>query len=824
MALTINTNVASLNAQRNLGKSQNDLNQSMQRLSSGLRINSAKDDAAGLAISDRMTAQITGLNQAVRNANDGISLSQTAEGALQESTNILQRIRELAVQSANDTNSASDRESLQAEVDQLIEELDRIADTTQFNGKNLLDGTMTDATFQVGANAGVSQTISFSIDSAETSKLSAVGTVIEAPNGDAVSGSDVNGTALAAGDLVVNGKEVGATDGTNSSLAGAINTAAGETIATATNVQTLDFSTVNLESTDAAVGTGEAYTDGTDAAAADVGTAGALTNAATASYESQTIVLTGIVANDGDTLSFTFDGGGTYDWTVNSGDGSDADAIGAALDTLGTVTETGGNGNDFTFSYDAGSDTLTVTQASGTEGPIGEFSIALADDSGDTVVHDPTGGTAAAEASAGVANQASEYTFTVTAAEAATIDGTTIQFNGSDLTGLDLSGVTDQASLATALEATDEISSATFAGDTLTIVGNATGTTGEDFSITGEGFTDADGTPAVASTMDLTIDDAGAATVTALDLTVEGVAVDDSSIDYSSISDVAGLVSALDGLSEISAADNGDGTITISSATAGTAGTLAAGTVVGDATSGALVQEDATVSGTYSLTIGSDTIDIAAAAGGEVTAEEVAAEIDALSDYSAEVTDDGRIQITQATGAAFDMSEDIDLDGVGAGAAEGTASGFATVGSTASTFNGQVSLDSTNDITVEEVTTGALAASGLNTAGNATTTIDQVNVSTREGATTAISSVDAALAQIDTIRGDLGAVQNRFESTIANLQNVSENLSAARSRILDADIAEETSNMTKQNILQQAGVSILAQANQAPQLALSLLG
>lgn len=135
MALTINTNVASLNAQRNLGKSQNDLNQSMQRLSSGLRINSAKDDAAGLAISDRMTAQITGLNQAVRNANDGISLSQTAEGALQESTNILQRIRELAVQSANDTNSASDRESLQAEVDQLIEELDRIADTTQFNGK-----------------------------------------------------------------------------------------------------------------------------------------------------------------------------------------------------------------------------------------------------------------------------------------------------------------------------------------------------------------------------------------------------------------------------------------------------------------------------------------------------------------------------------------------------------------------------------------------------------------------------------------------------------------------------------------------------------------
>ncbi|WP_321366954.1 flagellin [uncultured Desulfuromusa sp.] len=171
MALTINTNVASLNAQRNLGNSQSALNKSMQRLSSGLRINSAKDDAAGLAISDRMTAQIRGLNQAARNANDGISLAQTAEGALQESTNILQRMRELAVQSANDTNSASDRQSLEDEVNQLQAELDRIAETTTFNGRNVIDGSMTNATFQVGANAGTNQTISFSIDSAATADL-----------------------------------------------------------------------------------------------------------------------------------------------------------------------------------------------------------------------------------------------------------------------------------------------------------------------------------------------------------------------------------------------------------------------------------------------------------------------------------------------------------------------------------------------------------------------------------------------------------------------------------------------------------------------------
>ncbi len=172
MALTINTNVASLNAQRNLGTSQGMLNKNMQRLSSGLRINSAKDDAAGLAISDRMTSQIRGLNQASRNANDGISLSQTAEGALAESTNILQRIRELAVQSANDTNSNNDRQSLNDEVVQLQAELDRIAETTSFNGREVIDGSMNNATFQVGADAGTNQTISFSIESARAADLS----------------------------------------------------------------------------------------------------------------------------------------------------------------------------------------------------------------------------------------------------------------------------------------------------------------------------------------------------------------------------------------------------------------------------------------------------------------------------------------------------------------------------------------------------------------------------------------------------------------------------------------------------------------------------
>ena len=153
MPQVINTNIMSLNSQRNLNTSQEALQVSLQRLSSGLRINSAKDDAAGLAISERFTSQIRGLNQAVRNANDGISLAQTAEGALAESGNILQRIRELSVQSANATNSASDRQALQAEVGQLVQELDRIATNTEFNGQKLLDGTFGTAVFQVGANA-----------------------------------------------------------------------------------------------------------------------------------------------------------------------------------------------------------------------------------------------------------------------------------------------------------------------------------------------------------------------------------------------------------------------------------------------------------------------------------------------------------------------------------------------------------------------------------------------------------------------------------------------------------------------------------------------
>ncbi|MGJ7466933.1 flagellin [Comamonas thiooxydans] len=171
MAAIINTNIQSLNAQRNLAASQNSLATSMQRLSSGLRINSSKDDAAGLAISERMSTQVRGLTVAARNANDGISLAQTAEGAMASLANNLQRMRELAVQSANATNSAGDRAALQEEVAQLRSEIDRVATQTEFNGTKLLDGSFNNLAFQVGANAG--QTIV--VDTMVNARASAMG-------------------------------------------------------------------------------------------------------------------------------------------------------------------------------------------------------------------------------------------------------------------------------------------------------------------------------------------------------------------------------------------------------------------------------------------------------------------------------------------------------------------------------------------------------------------------------------------------------------------------------------------------------------------------
>jgi flagellin len=233
MALIINTNISALTAQRNLTRAQGGLERSIQRLSTGLRINGAVDDAAGLAISDRLSAQIRGLNQAVRNANDGVSALQTADGSLNEVSNLLQRARELAVQSANDSNSASDRASLNAEVSSILSELDRLASTVQFNNRKLLDGTFVNAQFQVGANAN--ETVSFSIGSMNTADVGA-----KTLQGNAMSStafSDLTATSA----ITVNGISV--TVGAQTTLEGvitAINNRSGDTAATGTkNSQTV---------------------------------------------------------------------------------------------------------------------------------------------------------------------------------------------------------------------------------------------------------------------------------------------------------------------------------------------------------------------------------------------------------------------------------------------------------------------------------------------------------------------------------------------------------------------------------------------------------
>ena len=178
MALSVNTSVPSLTAQQGLERSTGALEASMRRLSTGYRINSAKDDAAGLQITNRMTSQINGLTVAVRNANDGISIAQTAEGAMNESTAILHRIRDLSIQSASDSNDSIDRGAMQEEVNQLIAELDRIADTTTFGGQTLLDGTFTTKQFQVGANAN--ETIAIDITSVKSADLGGSGVSISA--------------------------------------------------------------------------------------------------------------------------------------------------------------------------------------------------------------------------------------------------------------------------------------------------------------------------------------------------------------------------------------------------------------------------------------------------------------------------------------------------------------------------------------------------------------------------------------------------------------------------------------------------------------------
>jgi flagellin len=350
MALGINTNVASLSAQNNLSKSQSLSDQALERLSSGLRINSAKDDAAGLAIASRFDAQIRGLNVAQRNANDGISLAQTAEGALGQAGDLLQRIRELSVQSANDTNSASDRKSLQAEVTQLQAELNRVADTTNFNGRTLLNGDFTNAQFQVGANAN--QTINVSLSS---SRATDIGNYTLAANGSALGTASASNSVAASEAIVLsgNGESKTFTTGAGNSaadLADSINEFTGDTgvSASATTEATLSGFSAGTVSFKLAADNATAIDISATVTGSDFSTLAAAINDASASTG-----VTAEVINDAGTqkLKLVNDKGNDIDITAYANTGGE------------TATIVGSNTGDTGITFDGTVVAANVTGA-----------------------------------------------------------------------------------------------------------------------------------------------------------------------------------------------------------------------------------------------------------------------------------------------------------------------------------------------------------------------------------------------------------------------------------------------------------------------------
>lgn len=614
MSLSINTNINSLNAQRNLTSSSMSLSTAMERLSSGLRINSAKDDAAGLAISTRMTSQIRGLNQAVRNANDGVSLSQTAEGALQSSGDSLQRIRELAIQSANSTNSASDRQALNSEVNQLLAEVQRVGQTTQFNGQNLLDGSFTSAQFQVGANAN--QTIAFGIQGATTNLLGSY----------QAEGGAVTTTAFDGTNFTINGVQIGASAATT---AAGVTDASATAKATAINAKTNETG-VSATATNSLVGT--------SAPIAGVG------------LNSGELLINGIAVG-----SIAADAN-----FVTQGQNA-ATAINLVQ------TQTG-----VTAVADAATGKLTLTAADGRD-------IKL------------TGGGAA-----GTARQTSIQDI----ANAIGLDANT----GTDASGHATSSLTytgTGGTVTTGSNTTNDIA----IGDTVTIGS-------ETFEFV-EGSASATGSNVAVSVTGGTTTTADALTALATKLTAETTA----------------------GRNTI----NGSATGAVLTATSVEFGTST------------FANPTVTTSGTT----------VAAVSGG-----------------TAAVDDAGK------------------------------------------TTGGKITLSSASNFTLGGT---SLADAGLASASTALSKLSSVDISTVDGANKAIAILDGSLSQITSIRSDLGAVQSRFESTVANLGITSQNLSSARSRIMDADFAAETAKLTKSQILQQAGIAMVSQANSQPKQVLALL-
>lgn len=826
MAQIINTNMASLNAQRNLNSSQAGTNQALQRLSSGLRINSAKDDAAGLAISTRFESQIKGLNVAIRNAGDGVSLAQTAEGALGSMTDNLQRIRELALQAANGTNSVDDRLALQAEAKLLIEEIGRVSEGANFNGVNLLDGSLT-TSFQVGANAG--ETISVSI-----AKLTA--DTLGVSNKSGVSSTSTS-SALGVGDLVINGVTVGSTRAsddsasTNLASASAISKAAAiNRVSAESGVTAVVQETVAAGSTmTAAASAGGSVTINGTAINIDTTLDAASSRAAVVTAINAQSALTGVTAVDSgdDALGVSLVAADGRNIELSFGGGLTADATGlsAAGTYTGGVTLVAHNGvNSVTVS---GSNVANAGLAAGT------YTAGVASVSSTAQV-------AAANSGAGSAAVAEVFTLTVSGTAAGGTGNLAFTDGAVTVNAAVADGAVTETSLAAFITAynaeagrlydvaaggaggaeelvftartagdTPDIAAAAFTGaGGVTVGGVVVDTQGADEVLAGtDNFNNLDDG-------DLVINNVAIGAARAADDTASYTGAGSSSKEASGISIAAAINRASDSTG-VTATVNATVTQGATAATAGTADATAVLHINGVEVN-LTVQDNADANRAFAVN-----------------------QINAVSGQTGVIAEDNgsSVTLTAADGRNIVLAMDSET-GTGATAANfglgnvGTADFTAdvvTADQVATTTYSTVTLSSAGSVDVKGGINGDAGLAGLGlqqgSFGGAVSGqfLTQVDISTQKGATDALAAIDNALGAVNAARADLGAVQNRFEATISALEVNSENLSAANSRIRDADFAAEAANLARFQVLQQAGISILAQANSSGEQVLSLL-
>jgi flagellin len=866
MAQVINTNIASINAQRNLSKSQAGLNTSLQRLSSGLRINSAKDDAAGLAIADRMTSQIRGSTQASRNANDGISLAQTAEGTLAAGTNMLQRIRELAIQAANSTNSSSDRLSLQAEVNQLVAEMDRIADTTSFNGLKLLDGSFQAQSFHVGADS--LQSISISIPSTTSTDLG-----IHKVNTD----NSTLGIEMPTfqNSVPINSNGLGAVSSASPDVATAIGTmiAAPQTI-TVDGPSGQDTFVINTGSQDAAnIAQGLTQLDGVSAFAVN-----------SAAFDSSPGAFGSLT--EGDIITFDLVFGDTSDqnsigitvaYNSKSFTTDFNNAMSAAIAEVNTIN------NNTDLSYDAA--TQEISSGSGRNIGVESFAVAdvmsitlanLSDTAGQTVSLDIADIGAVSFVSSGTQPEdirTNAESFLTALGSAAgynttwraelTSDGSGVQITGlATATDLSLADFTGSATRSGVLSATDtgttlaSGSPLTIDSGTTTETVTATTETGSSMTFAGQTVNETAATSSAVKTGALTIAlesgyniqsnvgngasgilDAAADTYATLvpnlgrpDVTdgnnIAAQTLTISGTIQPEVLNIAENMTAREIASLVNKVESNTG-VTATARTTATLSNLSHDGVV----SFKLIDPLDTEIWISANVAQDDLTSLANAINDQTGKTGIVAKLNITNDEIVLTNDAGEdIKILDFNASPASLENPVSIEVMGnhgdtpvklISNGSGNTTDSTVVGGDVEFKSTSTSFSVTSSISAEE---GGLFDADANVlVASELQEVNSIDISTVDGANRAIDIVDGALQQIDAARADLGAVQNRMESTISNLSIQVENLSASRSRIQDTDFAAETAELTRNQILQQAGTAMLAQANQLPQGVLSLL-